>query len=72
MSIGYVLVDIPENCISCKLSENHSMVLEDCVYCKIAPEGVNGCRIDKECYEKPIWCPIKEVMSGGEKNDVFC
>lgn len=67
MSIGYILVDIPENCMSCKLSENHSIVVEDCVYCKVAPEGVNGCRIDKECYEKPRWCPIKKEMNEGEK-----
>ena len=58
---GFVAVDIPKNCMKCRTSDNQSVPGEECVYCKIAPEGINPCRTGRECYEKPDWCPIKSI-----------
>lgn len=49
MSKAILVMDMPKNCIYCPLSEWAT------------------CRITKKChtgYERPTWCPLREVKEG--------
>ena len=53
MAKGYIVVDMPESCKDCKF--RHIYDAPYCVSCAIAGMTHEG-------YDKPDWCPIKEIL----------
>ena len=63
MSKSVLVIDTPENCISCSISRDCSNILETCTFCPITGK----CVLDKEAETIPDWCPLKplpEKMTG--------
>lgn len=63
MSKSVLVIDTPENCISCSISRDCSNILETCTFCPITGK----CMLDKEAETIPDWCPLKplpEKMTG--------
>lgn len=61
MAKGYIIVDIPESCKDCKFCDSYD-----------APERV-WCDIRRMChkdFDKPDWCPIKEMPKKLTPNEV--
>ena len=57
MSKSVLVIDTPERCIDCEIGQNHSNILETCVYCPVAGKHV----LDKETETIPDWCPLKPL-----------
>lgn len=55
MSKSVLVIDTPENCISCSISRDCSNILETCTFCPITGK----CVLDKEAETIPGWCPLK-------------
>lgn len=62
MSKSVLVIDTPERCIDCEIEQNHSNILETCVYCPVAGKYV----LDKETETIPDWCPLMDLP---EKDD---
>ena len=63
MSKSVLVIDTPENCISCSISRDCSNILEACTFCPITGK----CVLDKDAEMIPEWCPLKplpEKMTG--------
>lgn len=65
MSKAVLIMDMPESCFGCNF-----------LYCN-ADAGVDSCQamkvsriVDSETYEKPDWCPLRELPEKKE-NDSF-
>lgn len=57
MSKSVLVIDTPENCISCSISRDCSNILETCTFCPITGK----CVLDKEAETIPGWCPLKPL-----------
>jgi hypothetical protein len=57
MSKSVLVIDTPENCISCSISRDCSNILETCTFCPITGK----CVLDKEAESIPDWCPLKPL-----------
>lgn len=57
MSKSVLVLDTPENCISCSISRDCSDILETCTFCPITGK----CVLDKEAETIPDWCPLKPL-----------
>ena len=57
MSKSVLVLDTPENCISCSISRDCSNILETCTFCPITGK----CVLDKEAETIPDWCPLKPL-----------
>lgn len=57
MSKSVLVLDTPENCISCSISRDCSAILETCTFCPITGK----CVLDKEAETIPDWCPLKPL-----------
>lgn len=65
MSKSVLVLDTPENCISCSISRDCSNILETCTFCPITGK----CVLDKEAETIPGWCPLKPLPKKKEKRD---
>lgn len=61
MSKSVLVIDTPENCISCSISRDCSDILETCTFCPITGK----CVLNKDAEMIPEWCPLKPLP---EKN----
>lgn len=57
MGKSVLVIDTPENCISCSISRDCSNILETCTFCPITGK----CVLDKEAETIPDWCPLKPL-----------
>lgn len=57
MSKSVLVIETPENCISCSISRDCSDMLEICTFCPIAGK----CVLDKEAEVIPDWCPLMDL-----------
>lgn len=57
MSKSVLVIDTPENCISCSISRDCSNILETCTFCPITGK----CVLDKEAETIPGWCPLRPL-----------
>lgn len=57
MSKSVLVIDTPENCISCSISRDCSNILETCTFCPIAGKSV----LDGEAESIPDWCPLMDL-----------
>lgn len=57
MSKSVLVIDTPENCISCPISRDCSNILETCTFCPITGK----CVLDKDAEVIPSWCPLKPL-----------
>lgn len=63
MSKAVLVMDMPESCFGCNF-----------LYCN-ADAGIDSCQamevsriVDSETYEKPDWCPLRELPEKKETN----
>lgn len=61
MNKSVLVIDTPENCISCSISRDCSDILETCTFCPITGK----CVLNKDAEMIPEWCPLKPLP---EKN----
>lgn len=61
MNKSVLVIDTPENCISCSISRDCSDILETCTFCPITGK----CVLNKDAEMFPEWCPLKPLP---EKN----
>ena len=64
MAKGYIIVNIPERCYTCALSDPY---VTRCMYTK--KKGMEKKKITNP-FSKPDWCPIKEIPAKLKPNDV--
>ena len=57
MSKSVLVIDTPENCISCSISRDCSDILGTCAFCPITGKCVFG----KDAEMIPKWCPLKPL-----------
>ena len=57
MSKSVLVIDTPENCISCSISRDCSNILEACILCPITGK----CALDKDAEMIPDWCPLMDL-----------
>lgn len=57
MSKSVLVIDAPENCISCSISRDCSDILGTCAFCPITGKCVFG----KDAEMIPEWCPLKPL-----------
>lgn len=57
MSKSVLVIDTPENCISCSISRDCSDILGTCAFCPITGKCVFG----KDAEMIPEWCPLKPL-----------
>ena len=59
MAKGYIIVDIPKSCKDCKFCDSYDA--PERVWCDIT-------RTYHEDFDKPEWCPIKEIPGKLKEN----
>lgn len=67
MSKSVLVIDTPENCISCSISRDCSNILETCTFCPITGK----CVLDKEAETIPDWCPLKPLPEKDDFDDPY-
>lgn len=57
MSKSVLVIETPENCYDCPISQDCSNILEASLFCL----GAGKCVIDKEAEMIPDWCPLMDL-----------
>ncbi len=58
MAKAVLIMDMPKGCFSCRflrIDAEHRGAIESCGALEI------GCPVDTEKYDKPDWCPLREL-----------
>ena len=69
MAKAVLVMDMPEACCDCRFCRELHEGVEACCELEDEPNDNTKCRmIDDYCYNKPDWCPLRELP---EKMKVF-
>lgn len=77
MSKAILVMDTPSVCITCPLCHKTEMVhignfeYRQLYECEVQPHDVENKYLKNILYEKPNWCPLKEVPEKYDLNEEF-
>ena len=72
MAKAVLVMDMPETCCDCRFCRELHEGVEACCELEDEPNDNTLCRmIDDYCYNKPDWCPLRELPEKKEEVELL-